>query len=91
MELLNIEHLSCGYGDRPVLNDVNLTVKEGESVLIAGPNGCGKSTLLKAIIGSLPLTAGEIDFQGKSLAGLSVEGRVRAGIGYLRQSHNGAI
>lgn len=53
MKLLNIEHLSCGYGDRPVLDDVNLTVKEGETVLIVGSNGCGKSTLLKAIIGML--------------------------------------
>ena len=65
-ELLSVEHLSCGYGDRPVLNDVNLTVKEGETVLIAGPNGCGKSTLLKAIIGMLPLTGGDIRFQGRS-------------------------
>ena len=61
-ELLTIEHLSCGYGDRPVLDDVNLSVKEGEAVLIAGPNGCGKSTLLKAIIGALPLAGGDIRF-----------------------------
>lgn len=87
-ELLTINHLSCGYGDRPVLNDVNLTVKEGETVLIAGPNGCGKSTLLKAIIGMLPLTSGDIQFEGRSLTALSTEQRVRAGIGYLRQTDN---
>ena len=87
-ELLNISHLSCGYGDRPVLNDVNLVVKEGETVLIAGPNGCGKSTLLKAIVGMLPLTNGDISFQGHSIAALSAEQRVRAGIGYLRQTDN---
>jgi len=87
-ELLTIEHLSCGYGDRPVLYDVNLSVKEGETVLIAGPNGCGKSTLLKAIIGALPLTGGDIQFQGQSINPLSTEERVRAGIGYLRQTDN---
>lgn len=87
-ELLTIEHLSCGYGDRPVLDDVNLSVKEGETVLIAGPNGCGKSTLLKAIIGALPLTGGDIQFQGQSINALSTEERVRAGIGYLRQTDN---
>ena len=87
-ELLNISHLSCGYGDRPVLNDVNLTVKEGETVLIAGPNGCGKSTLLKAIIGMLPLTGGDIQFQGRSITSLSTEQRVLSGIGYLRQTDN---
>ena len=87
-DLLQISHLSCGYGDRPVLNDVNLTVKEGETVLIAGPNGCGKSTLLKAIIGMLPLTGGDIRFQGRSITSLSAEQRVISGIGYLRQTDN---
>ena len=86
--LLEIRGLSCGYGDRPVLDGVDLTVREGEPVLLAGPNGCGKSTLLKAIIGALPLTAGDVVFGGVSLAGKSVEERVRAGIGYLRQTDN---
>lgn len=87
-ELLKIDHVSCGYGERPVLNDVSLAVHEGESVLIAGPNGCGKSTLLKATVGALPLTAGDVVFGGESLSGKSVEERVRMGIGYLRQTGN---
>lgn len=86
--LLELCKLSCGYGERPVLNDVSLSIQEGEAVLLAGPNGCGKSTLLKAIIGALPLTAGEVVFGGKSLSGMTVEERVRAGIGYLRQTDN---
>ena len=86
--LLEIRGLSCGYGDRPVLDGVDLIVQEGETVLLAGPNGCGKSTLLKAIIGALPLTSGDIVFGGVSLAGKSIEERVRAGIGYLRQTDN---
>ncbi|MBQ2623831.1 MAG: ATP-binding cassette domain-containing protein [Kiritimatiellae bacterium] len=87
-ELLKIDHLSCGYGERPVLNDVSLTVREGDAVLIAGPNGCGKSTLLKATVGALPLTAGDIALGGESLMGKSVEERVRLGLGYLRQTDN---
>ena len=87
-EILKIDHLSCGYGERPVLNDVSLAVREGEAVLIAGPNGCGKSTLLKATVGALPLTAGDVVFDGESLAGKSVEERVRLGLGYLRQTDN---
>lgn len=87
-EILRIDHLSCGYGERPVLNDVSLKVCEGEAVLIAGPNGCGKSTLLKAAVGALPLTAGDVVFGGKSLTGKSVEERVRLGLGYLRQTDN---
>ena len=86
--LLDIRNLSSGYGERPVLNDISLSVREGEAVLLAGPNGCGKSTLLKAIIGALPLTAGEVAFCGKSLAEMTIEKRVRAGIGYLRQTDN---
>ncbi len=86
--LLEVKSLSCGYGDRPVLNGIDLSVSEGESVLIAGPNGCGKSTLLKAIIGALPLTDGEVLFGGMPLAGMSIEERVRLGIGYLRQTDN---
>lgn len=87
-DLLEIRGLSCGYGDRPVLDGVDLTVREGEAVLLAGPNGCGKSTLLKAIIGALPLTTGDIVFGGVPLAGKSVEERIRLGIGYLRQTDN---
>ena len=87
-EILKIDHLSCGYGERPVLNDVSLTVREGDAVLIAGPNGCGKSTLLKATVGALPLTAGDIALGGESLTGKSVEERVRLGLGYLRQTDN---
>ena len=86
--LLDIKNLFCGYGDRPVLDDVSLSVHEGEAVLLAGPNGCGKSTLLKAVIGSLPLTDGTVSFAGESLDGKSVEERVRLGIGYLRQTDN---
>ena len=86
--MLSVRNLSCGYGDRPVLNGIDLSVSEGESVLLAGPNGCGKSTLLKAIIGALPLTDGNVSFGGEPLAGKSVEERVRAGIGYLRQTDN---
>ena len=86
--LLEVKNLSCGYGDRPVLNGVDLAVREGEAVLLAGPNGCGKSTFLKAVIGALPLTDGEVAFGGEPLAGKSVEERVRLGIGYLRQTDN---
>ena len=86
--MLDIKKLSCGYGDRPVLDDVSLSVHEGEAVLLAGPNGCGKSTLLKAVVGALPLTNGTVSFNGESLDGKSVEERVRLGIGYLRQTDN---
>lgn len=49
--LLNVNHLSAGYGKRQVLFDVSFTVNSGEIVLLIGGNGSGKSTLLKAIYG----------------------------------------
>lgn len=94
--ILEIKNLACGalsnnpygYGDKIVLNGLDLSVREGEAVLLAGPNGCGKSTLLKAVIGELPLTAGSVSLGGEPLAGKSVEQRVHLGIGYLRQTDN---
>ena len=48
-ELLTIEHLKKSFGDSVILDDVNLTVKQGEVIVIIGPSGCGKSTLLRCI------------------------------------------
>ena len=86
--LLNLKNVRCGYGTRPVLNGVDLTLKVGETVLLAGPNGCGKSTMLKAILGMRPLETGTIQFNAVPLEGMTTERRVRAGIGYLRQTGN---
>lgn len=47
--MIKIEQLSVNYGDKTVLKDINLTIKENSITSIIGPNGCGKSTLLKAI------------------------------------------
>ena len=87
-DTLILKNVHCGYGTRPVLNGIDLTLKTGETVLLAGPNGCGKSTMLKAIIGMLPLSKGTITFQGEDMAGKSTEKRVKSGIGYLRQTGN---
>ncbi|HAZ21982.1 MAG TPA: hypothetical protein DCY84_06425, partial [Firmicutes bacterium] len=55
---VRIEDLSVHYGQTPALEDVNLTVVDGEYLGIIGPNGGGKSTLLKAILGLVPPTNG---------------------------------
>lgn len=88
MELLKLNDVHCGYGTRPVLNGVTLSLTQGETVLLAGPNGCGKSTLLKTVVGELPLSSGSLFFDGRDFQNESVECRIRAGIGYLRQTAN---
>jgi ATP-binding cassette subfamily B protein RaxB len=69
---IEVRNLSVRYADTEpfVLRDVNLRIKEGESIAIVGPSGCGKTTLLRAILGLLVPTEGEILIGGVSLARL---------------------
>jgi len=58
---LKVEHLDQGFGDRTVLDDVNLTVSRGEKIGIIGVNGAGKTTLLRTIAGELESKGGSIE------------------------------
>ena len=51
MNLLGISDLDAGYGDLQILEDVDMTVDEGEYVAIVGPNGAGKSTVMRTVFG----------------------------------------
>ena len=50
-EILRIKNLSKRYDDISVLENIDLSVKKGEVVVIVGPSGCGKSTLLRGLTG----------------------------------------
>lgn len=86
--LLAVEQISVRLGQRLVLDDVSLTVYEGEQVRITGPNGAGKSTLLNAITGVLPVNEGRIMFKGEDISTLSTHERTAMGIRYMRQRDN---
>lgn len=58
--ILVIQNLSVSYNSTLVLKDFSLTLKEGERIVIEGPNGCGKTTLLKAILGNVKPQKGKI-------------------------------
>ncbi|MFT4115259.1 ABC transporter ATP-binding protein [Bradyrhizobium sp.] len=68
------------YGSVPAVSEVNLVVASGSIATIIGANGAGKSSLLRAIMGLVPLADGQITADGQSIAGLSTEKRVGAGI-----------
>ena len=60
--MLELKNVSVKYGKSTVIQDVSLSINQGEIVSILGPNGSGKTTLVRSIIGLTPLVSGEIDF-----------------------------
>ena len=79
MPLLEIRDLVVRYGEIEALRGVSLGVDEGQVVTLLGANGAGKSTTLRAISGLAKPAAGDILFDGKSIAGLGPEAIVRHG------------
>ena len=65
--MINVKQLSKQFGENEVLKAIDLTVKEGEVVVIIGPSGSGKSTLLKLISTLLSPTSGKIYYRGTDL------------------------
>lgn len=80
--MLKIEKLSVRYGGIVALNEVDVEVKRGESVLLVGSNGAGKSSLINAVIGLAPIRSGRITFDGVDITGVACARRARLGIGY---------
>ena len=75
-KVLVLDHVSIGYKtDDPIIDDVSVVVRRGESVALIGPNGAGKSTMVKAIVGELFPTEGHIDIGN------------RVQVGYFSQEH----
>ena len=87
-ELLTIEHLKKSFGDNVILDDVNLTVKQGEVIVIIGPSGCGKSTLLGCINALEPIQEGQILLDGEKIEPKSKNlTQLRQKIGMVFQSY----
>ena len=64
---VHVKDVSVGYGERTVLDTLNVDIKRGAVTSIVGPNGCGKSTLLRTMSRLLNPTKGEIVLDGKSI------------------------
>ena len=63
--MIQLEHISAGYGGPLVVQDVSLDLNPGEVLVLLGPNGCGKSTLLKVIAGLQPPAGGQVLVDGQ--------------------------
>ena len=83
MPLLEIRDIIVLYGEIEALRGVSLRVEAGQVVTLLGANGAGKSTTLRAISGLTKPAAGEILFDGQSIAGLGPEAIVRLGISHV--------
>ena len=80
---VTVRGLSKSFAGQPLYTNFNLDLPRGKIVSIFGPNGCGKSTLMNMIAGLVPLDAGEILFDGKSLKDTQ--------IGYVFQNYRDAL
>ena len=88
--MLTIKNLHKSYGENAVLKGIDLSIKEGEFVVILGPSGAGKSTLLRCINRLTEATSGDILLNGNNIA--HVQGndlvQLRQSIGMIFQHHN---
>ena len=57
--LVKLDAVNAGYGDKVIVNNINLNISPDTRIGLLGPNGAGKSTLIKTLVGELPLLAGE--------------------------------
>ncbi|MBK7059708.1 MAG: ABC transporter ATP-binding protein [Rubrivivax sp.] len=83
--LLEVEGLSCGYGDAVVLSDVGFRLEAGRSMALLGRNGTGKTTLIDTLVGVTQRHAGRIRLAGQDLHTMPVHRRAAAGIGWVPQ------
>ncbi len=82
MSALEIKDLSVNIGDKQILNNLSLTIPQGEVHAIMGPNGTGKSTLSKALAGhtDYEVTSGTATMNGENILGLEADEIARAGL-----------
>ena len=66
--IIKIEHISKSFGDKNVLNDINLEIKRGEFITFLGPSGCGKTTLLRLLAGFNRADEGTITMEGNDIS-----------------------
>lgn len=82
---LKADHLSLGYAERMVVDDLSLEIPTGKITMIVGPNACGKSTTLRALARLLPPKSGQVLLDGRSIQSMPTK-QVATQLGILPQS-----
>jgi branched-chain amino acid transport system permease protein len=77
---IEARHIRKQFGGLVALEDVDLSVREGEIMGLIGPNGAGKSTLFRILTGEMPATSGEVHFRGRNITGVGVRNACEMGI-----------
>ncbi len=85
MSLLKLTDVSAGYGQTPVLVNVDMAVEKGDIACILGRNGMGKTTLLRSIIGLNKVIKGDIVFDADDITNIPTYKRSRYGIAFIPQ------
>lgn len=85
MPTLSAKNITKSYRSRTVVNQINLSISEGEIVGMLGPNGAGKTTSFYMIVGLIRPDQGQIELDGQDITYLPMHQRSRLGIGYLPQ------
>jgi branched-chain amino acid transport system ATP-binding protein len=83
--ILELDRLSVGYTDEPVVVDFSIAIPRGSISTIIGPNGAGKSTLLRGIYGMNRYFSGSIRFRDQAIERLPPKERLKRGIGFVPQ------
>ena len=83
--ILRADHLVKKYKARTVVNDMSVTVAQGEIVGLLGPNGAGKTTCFYMMVGMVKPNAGRIFLDATEITNMPIYQRARLGVGYLAQ------
>ena len=86
--LLDVQGLTCGYGEAVVLSEVSFTLAAGRSLALLGRNGTGKTTLIDTLVGVTRRHAGRIVLGGHEIQAMPTHQRAAAGIGWVPQERN---